>query len=165
MWLDNLLEMNHLHSEVDMIPLEIKSDAFKNGDPLPSQYTCDGKNVSPSLRISRVPSNAKSLAIIVDDPDAPVATWVHWVAWNIPLTRLIRENEVVGIEGVNDFQQRGYVGPCPPSGIHRYFFKVYALDTLLHLPPDAQKRQLEKAMKDHIIGFGQIMATYGKEKR
>lgn len=160
MWLNNLFEMDQMRTDAIVAEIEVKSTAFRNGDPLPSVYTCDGKNVNPPISISKLPSRTKSLAIIVDDPDAPVATWVHWIAWNIPVTRQLKENEVVGMEGLNDFQQRGYVGPCPPSGEHHYFFKVYALDKMLDLPPDTQKRQLEKAMRDHILGYGQLMGTY-----
>lgn len=160
MWIDNILGMSHATATTDFVTLDIRSAAFEEGGLIPSKYTCDGTNVNPPISISRISPNVKSLALIVDDPDAPVGTWVHWIAWNIPVSRHLPENKVVGTEGINDFQQRGYVGPCPPSGVHRYFFKVYALDTQLHLPPDTTKRDLEKSMREHIVGFGQLIGIY-----
>ena len=140
--------------------LKITSPAFENNQPIPSKFTCDGKNISPPLEVEHIPNEAKCLALIVDDPDAPIATWAHWLVWNIPLTHHIKENSIHGIEGVNDFERKNYGGPCPPSGTHRYFFKVYALDELLKLSPNARKADLEKAMSGHIIGFGELIGTY-----
>ena len=155
------------HKEVisvaDFKQLNVSSPAFKDADFIPTKYTCDGQNVNPSLDIGKIPAEAKSLAIIADDPDAPLGTWVHWVAWNIPVTHHIKENDVHGEEGLNDFQTRGYRGPCPPSGIHQYFFKVYALDDLLALPGHTTKYQLEKAMSEHIIGFGELVGLYKRK--
>ena len=144
--------------------LKITSPAFEHNQSIPSKYTCDGKNLSPPLEIENIPDEAKCLALIVDDPDAPIATWVHWLVWNIPLTHHIKENVIHGVEGVNDFEKRNYGGPCPPSGTHRYFFKVYALDELLNLGPTTRKTDLEKAMSGHIIGFGELIGTYKKVK-
>jgi Raf kinase inhibitor-like YbhB/YbcL family protein len=149
---------------VDYIELKITSPGFQHEGWIPGVYTCEGMNISPPLDIQNIPGKARCLALIVDDPDAPVRTWVHWVVWNIPVTHHLREDKVHGREGLNDFQQHKYRGPCPPSGTHRYFFKVYALDALLNLPSDAGKRDLEKAMSDHIIAFGEMIGLYKKGK-
>ena len=119
--------MKHIEKAIDYKQLNISSIAFKADEMIPSKYTCDGVNINPPLDIKDIPEKAKCLALIVDDPDAPIGVWVHWVVWNIPVTHHIKENEVHGTEGINDFQQQHYGGPCPPSGTHRYFFKVYAL--------------------------------------
>ena len=100
------------------------------------------------------------MVVIADDPDAPSKTWVHWIIWNMPLTHHIKENEAHGVQGVNDFGQNNYGGPCPPSGTHRYFFKVYALSSLIDLPGSSDKIQLEKAMSEYIIGFGELICLY-----
>jgi Raf kinase inhibitor-like YbhB/YbcL family protein len=140
--------------------MQVTSNAFENHGRIPDKYTCDGANVSPPLRIDQIPPEAKSLAIIVDDPDAPAGTWVHWLMWNLPVVGELKENDATGIQGTNDFKKRQYGGPCPPDGTHRYFFKVYALDILLDLSPDTRKEQLEKSMSGHIIGFGQLIGFY-----
>jgi len=142
--------------------LKVSSSAFNLNEGIPSKYTCDGKNISPPLAIEHIPESAKSLVLIVDDPDAPRGTWVHWVMWNIPVTHHIRENEAHGIQGPNDFNARQYGGPCPPSGTHRYFFKVYALDSLLKIPPSSRKENVEKAMSGHILAFGELVGLYSK---
>lgn len=148
---------------IDFKNLKVSSPAFKNDEFIPAKYTCDGENISPVLNIEGIPQNSKSLAIIVDDPDAPLGTWVHWVVWNIPVTHHIKENIVHGEEGLNDFQIHKYSGPCPPKGVHRYFFKVYALDDLLALPGNTTKYELEKAMSEHIIGFGELIGLYKRK--
>ncbi|MBI2131025.1 YbhB/YbcL family Raf kinase inhibitor-like protein [Candidatus Woesearchaeota archaeon] len=141
--------------------MKLTSTAFQHSQAIPPKYTCDGENVSPQLIISEVPSNAKSLALVCDDPDAPVGTFVHWVAWNIPPNASqIPENHRFQYEGVTDFGRKGWGGPCPPSGTHRYFFKLYALDALLNLPPTARKKDLENAMKGHILAEAQLMGNY-----
>jgi len=148
-----------------IVKLEVSSTAFKENTSIPKKYTCDGKDINPPLTIENVPPGTKSLALIVDDPDAPMGIWVHWVLWNIdPKTREIKENSVPqgAIQGINDFGKSSYGGPCPPSGTHRYFFKAYALDTVLNLPQNSRKADLEKAMKGHILGQGQLMGTYKK---
>jgi Raf kinase inhibitor-like YbhB/YbcL family protein len=155
--------MKHIEKAVDYKRMDISSTAFKANEMIPAKYTCDGENINPPLTIQQIPEEAKCLAIIVDDPDAPIGTWVHWVVWNIPVTHHIKENEVHGTEGINDFQQHHYGGPCPPSGTHRYFFKVYALDALLNLPEKTKKLQLEKAMSEHIIGFGELIGLYKRQ--
>lgn len=149
---------------VDFRQLKVSSTAFQNGEMIPLKYTCDGSNVNPPLDIEHIPVEAKCLALIVDDPDAPIGVWVHWVAWNIPVTHHIKENEAHGKEGINDFQQQHYSGLCPPSGTHRYFFKIYALDSLLDLPANTKKPQLEKEMSGHIIAFGELIGLYKRSK-
>lgn len=146
-----------------MANLMISSSAFADKAEIPSRFTCDGQDVSPPLAFEAVPPGTKSLALIMDDPDAPGGTWVHWVAWNIPpQTRDIKENSLpTGTsQGLNDWKRNRYGGPCPPSGIHRYFFKLYALDTTLNLPPATTKTDLERAMEGHLLGQGQLMGTY-----
>lgn len=148
---------------VDYKLLQVSSPAFTDGGMIPSKYTCDGIDVSPPLQIGHIPENAVCLALIVDDPDAPGGEWVHWVAWNIPVTSLIRENELHGAEGTNDFKVRDYRGPCPPSGTHRYIFKVYALDALIDLPGRSRKFHLEKAMGGHILAYGELTGIYQRK--
>ncbi len=150
--------------EVDYKLLRVTSTVFKENEFIPSEYTCDGTNINPPLDIEDIPEEAKCLCIIVDDPDAPIYTWSHWLVWNIPVTHHIKENHITGTEGLNDFLQQHYSGPCPPSGIHRYFFKLYALNELLNLPSQTKKIQLEKAMSEYIIGFGEITGLYQRKK-
>lgn len=151
-------------SAMDMI--KISSKSFKHNGPIPSKYTCDGADVSPPLSIEGVPASAKSLALIVDDPDAPAGTWAHWVVWNIsPSVKEISESSLPqgAQEGMTDFRNRGYGGPCPPSGTHRYFFKLYALDTTLSLSPSTTKAALEKAMAGHIAAQGELVGVYKRK--
>lgn len=144
----------------EVMPVKISSTVFNNNGPIPPTYTCDADDISPPLVIKDVPRNAETLVLIVEDPDAPVGTWVHWVVWNIPVTENIQENSVPGTEGVNDFRKNSWGGPCPPSGTHRYFFKVYALDTQLKLPNSATKADVKAAMKGHIVGKGELVGLY-----
>ena len=149
-----------------MSSLQISSPAFKHHGHIPPKYTCDGADVNPPLTIENVPSGAKSLALIVDDPDAPRSTWVHWVMWNITSDiHAIEENTVPAgaAEGVNDFRKRNYGGPCPPSGTHRYFFKLYALDSSLTLNTNTTKTDLERAMKGHILAQSEIIGLYTRK--
>lgn len=144
----------------------ISSPAFENNKEIPSKYTCDGENINPSLQISKVPEGTQSLVLIMDDPDAPAGTWVHWIIWNIdPKTAEVAENSVPpgGVGGVTSFGSTGYGGPCPPSGTHRYFFKLYALDTKLDLPSEADKAQLEKAMEGHILDQAELVGLYSRQ--
>lgn len=152
--------MNLMEPSIMIKTIQVSSKAFKSGDLIPEKYTCDGQNFNPPLDISGLPYDTKSLVLVVDDPDAPVGTWVHWLVWNIPVTAHLKENKVYGIEGVNDFQQHHYAGPCPPSGTHRYYFKIYALDDELDLPANTNKLALEKTMKDHILGYGELIGIY-----
>lgn len=154
--------MKYEAKEADYKLLQISSAAFGNNELIPAKYTCDGANISPPLMIEGITEETKSLALIVDDPDAPGKIWVHWVMWNLPVTHQIKEGEAHGIQGMNDFRKRQYGGPCPPSGTHRYFFKVYALDTILELPPETDKEHLEKVMAAHIISFGELVGLYKK---
>ncbi len=149
-----------------MSELTISSPAFGRNGNIPAKHTCDGQDVNPSLTIRNVPPGAKSLALIVDDPDAPAGTWVHWVLWNVaPDTSEIKEDSVPKgtIQGINDFRKHAYGGPCPPSGTHRYFFKLYALDALLNLGPNSRKAELEKAMQGHIISQAEIIGLYKRK--
>ncbi|MEO5675437.1 MAG: YbhB/YbcL family Raf kinase inhibitor-like protein [Chitinophagales bacterium] len=144
--------------------LKIGSESFKNQGFIPSKYTCEGENINPALIISGLPMATKTLALIVEDPDAPEGNFVHWVVWNISPTNKIRENIIPGEEGLNDFNNHHYSGPCPPSGTHRYIFKIYALDNFLHLNPKCTKADLEAAMDIHIIGVGELIGQYKKKK-
>ena len=144
--------------------MKLTSPAFQHNQAIPPKYTCDGEDVSPQLIISEVPGNAKSLALVCDDPDAPVGIFVHWVVWNIlPSVSQIPENHKFQNEGITDFGRKGWGGPCPPSGTHRYFFKLYALDALLNLPPTAGKKDLENAMKGHVLAEAQLMGNYNRK--
>jgi len=145
--------------------MKITSKGFQNNGNIPSKYTCQGENINPELVIENIPEETKTLALIVDDPDAPTRTWVHWVVWNIRPTGKIEEDSVPGEQGINDFRKRDYGGPCPPSGTHRYFFKIYALDTELSLAENANKEQLEKAMQGHIIEKAELIGLYKKIER
>ena len=143
--------------------INVSSAAFKEGEFIPRRYTCDGKNVNPALNFDHIPDDTQTLVIIVDDPDAPIATWVHWLMWNIPVTHHLKEDFAPGIQGRNDFGKNKYGGPCPPKGTHRYFFKVYALDCKLDLPAGSDKGAIERAMAGHILGFGELIALYKKD--
>ena len=152
--------------------LALSSPAFTEGKPIPAHFTCDEQDVSPPLRWTSVPAGAKSLALIADDPDAPVGIWVHWVLYDLaPATTQLPENldksqHVLGgaSQGLNDFRRLGYGGPCPPPGKpHRYFFKLYALDAMLGLMPGATKKELLKAMEGHVLAEGQLMGTYQRK--
>jgi Raf kinase inhibitor-like YbhB/YbcL family protein len=151
--------------------MELKSSAFEAGGTIPTKYTCEGPDVSPPLSWSDVPAGTKSLALIADDPDAPMGTWVHWVAWNIPATATSLEEDIPkrdtlanGMkQGTTDFRRIGYGGPCPPSGTHRYFFKLHALDTTLNLPNSTTKKDLERAMQGHILKQAELMGTYRRK--
>jgi len=147
--------------------MKIESSAFKHNERIPAKFTCDGVNVNPPLKISDVPEKTRSLVLMMDDPDAPMGTWVHWTVWNIdPKTTLIAENSVPpkSVQGITSFKSVGYGGPCPPSGTHRYFFKLYALDTVLNHPSSADKQRLEEAMKSHILSKTEIIGLYSRQK-
>ena len=151
--------------------IKVTSTAFSHEGLIPSKYTCDGADVSPPLQWQGIPKGTKSIALISDDPDAPVGTWVHWVLFNLPpdaasLDENVPRQETLpngARQGKNDFGKIGYGGPCPPSGTHRYFFKICALDTLLDLPPGSKKSDLLKAMEGHILGRGQLMGKYKRK--
>jgi Raf kinase inhibitor-like YbhB/YbcL family protein len=145
--------------------LKLSSDSFKNNELISSVYTCEGENINPSLRISSIPDGTEYLALIVDDPDASKGVFTHWLVWNIPPSHLIDEHALTGgVEGLNDYEVHHYKGPCPPQGTHRYFFKIYALDKKIDLEPSARKKDLEKAMKGHILAYGELIGLYKKVK-
>jgi Raf kinase inhibitor-like YbhB/YbcL family protein len=145
--------------------MKITSPEFGHNQLIPKKFTCQGEDINPALVIEGVPGDAKSLALIVDDPDAPMGTWVHWLIFDIPVTTTrIEENSVPGKLGRNDFRRENYGGPCPPSGTHRYFFKIYALDTLLNLEEGIKKSALEKAMQGHILDKAELIGLYKKER-
>jgi Raf kinase inhibitor-like YbhB/YbcL family protein len=144
---------------------KVTSPAFNHGSQIPSKYTCDGENINPYLTIHGVPPKTKSLALLVEDPDAPMGLYVHWVMWNIsPEIKEIKEHTAPmnAEEGINSANEPGYTGPCPPSGTHRYFFRLFALDTKLNLPLEAKKEQLEAAMAQHILATTELMGTYSR---
>ena len=146
-----------------MKELNIKSSAFEHNGLIPRKYTCDGEGVNPPITIENIPEGTQSLALTIDDPDAPMGTWDHWVVWNMPPKKEIKENEVPGVEGINDFGKHSYGGPCPPGGTHRYFFKVYALDTKLNLNANSRKKDLEKAMQGHVLAKGELVGRYSRK--
>lgn len=143
-------------------PLVIKSSAFGNNEWIPEKYTCIGSNINPALTISDIPNGTKSLVLIVDDPDAPNGTYTHWIMWNIPVITAIGENSTPGTQGKNSKGENKYFGPCPPSGIHHYNFKVYALDTKLEIPIVSDKNILLKAMDKHILASGVLIGLFKK---
>ena len=147
------------------VNMKLTSSAFQHNAQIPSEFTCDGSDLSPPLSISDVPANAKSLVLISDDPDAPVGTWDHWVVFNIPAStkEIPKGAEPKGNGGKNSWGRTDYGGPCPPSGTHRYFFKLYALDTILNLPQGATKKDIENAMQGHIIAKTELMGTYKRQ--
>lgn len=142
--------------------LTIESPAFTNNNSIPSKYTCDGTNVNPALTIKDIPVETKSLALIMDDPDAPNGTFDHWLMWDIPVRENIEENSMPGIQGKNSKGENKYTGPCPPSGTHHYHFRIYALGTKLNLSPGTDKSALLKAMEDHILAEGELTGLYKK---
>jgi len=158
-----------LRAETQGRAMELKSSAFQSGATIPRKHTCDADDVSPRLSWSNVPAGAKTFSLIVDDPDAPGGTWVHWVIYDLPadakeLAEAVSKTETLangGKQGLNDFRRVGYGGPCPPAGKpHRYFFKLYALDASTNLNPRATKQQLLAAMKGHILGEAELIGRY-----
>jgi hypothetical protein len=145
-------------------PLKISSPVFKDFGIIPKKFTCDGKDVSPPLKFTNIPQKTKSLALIVDDPDAPAGTFTHWIVWGIsPKKTQFAVGERKGItEGTTDFGKTGYGGPCPPSGSHRYFFKLYALDSKIDLSTKSKKKELEAAIQDHIIQSATLVGKYSR---
>jgi len=147
--------------------MKLQSPAFSHNQMIPAKFTCDGENVSPPLTISEVPAQTQSLVLIVDDPDAPGRTFVHWTVWNIdPATREIPEGTSPegAVEGLTDFGTTGYGGPCPPSGTHRYFFKLYAVDTRLAVPASAVKSELEAVISSHATAQAELIGLYSRQR-
>lgn len=147
--------------------MKITSSVFQEGGNIPSKFTCDGADVNPPLHWNGAPSATKSLALIVDDPDAPGGLFTHWIVWNIdPKTNEISENSLPpgAVQGRNDFGKSGYGGPCPPSGTHRYYFRIFALDQMLDLKSGAKRAGLDAAMRGHMLGQGELMGRYARSK-
>lgn len=150
--------------------IELTSDVFSEGEMIPSEFTCDGEDISPPLRWKNLPEGTKSIAIVSDDPDAPSGTWVHWVIYNIPADKQGLQQDFPTDEklqdgttqGKNDFGRTGYGGPCPPGGTHRYYFRIYALDTDPLLKPGLTKKELLENIKSHIIDEGELMGRYSR---
>ena len=142
--------------------LQIASPAFGHNQMIPKKYTCQGQDINPPLDISGIPEGTKSLILIVDDPDAPIGTWDHWFVYDILPQAKIEENTIPGQQSKNSFGKVNYGGPCPPSGTHRYFFKLYALDETLNLPSESTKADLEKAMHGHILETAELVGIYGR---
>ena len=144
--------------------LSVTSPDFESEGEIPSRFTCDGDDAHPTLRIQGIPEGTKSLAIIMEDPDVPLTTFNHWVVWNIQPVEVIEENSIItASHGYNSMGKTNYLGPCPPAGMHRYFFKVFALNSMLDIEEDANKRKLESAMDDHILAKGELMGWYRKK--
>lgn len=148
-----------------METMKISSPAFADNGQIPPKYTCDGEDINPPLRLEHVPEGARSLVLIIEDPDAPAGLWVHWLVWNInPHQNEIAENSTPkeAMAGRNSFNRTGYGGPCPPSGTHHYIFRLFALDSVLALAGGSTKNQLKEAMKPHVLAKAQLTGLYGK---
>ena len=144
--------------------MKLSSPEFENNGSIPAKFTCEGDNVNPGLIIEAIPKEAESMALIVDDPDAPGGTWIHWVVYDIPIVKRITEKSIPGKQGQNDFGRKDYGGPCPPQGTHRYFFKIYALDIILNLEEGISKSNLEKAMRGHILDKDELVGLYKRAR-
>ena len=142
--------------------IKVLSSAFESNGTIPRKYTCNGQDINPPLVFEGIPEKADSLVLIMDDPDAPMKTFTHWIVWNIGPVAKIEEDSIPGVEGMNDFRKIGYGGPCPPSGTHRYFFRIYALDKQLELKEGASRKELQSEMIGHIIAEGELMGKYNK---
>lgn len=146
-----------------MKKLLVASEAFIEGGNIPAKYTCDGEAINPPLIVDSIPEKTKTLAIIAEDPDAPRGTFDHWLLWNIPPDRIIEEARALGTSGKNSAGKMGYYPPCPPSGSHRYYFTVFALNTSLSLEEGSDKQKLKTAMENHILAQGVLMGKYQKQ--
>jgi Raf kinase inhibitor-like YbhB/YbcL family protein len=151
-------------SGIAMVILQVTSPSFEANGDIPAKFSCEGENINPALTIKNIPVQAKSLAIIVEDPDAPSGTVTHWICWDIDPVETISEKSVAGVQGKNTIGNNGYMGPCPPNGTHHYHFKIFALDKKLGLAAGASKEDLENAMKDHVVGSGELIGLYKKSK-
>lgn len=145
--------------------LTVTSPDFKNEGGIPVKCTCDGQEVNPALNVQGIPKGTKSLVVIMEDPDVPLSTFTHWVAWNIPPDVAIAANSVPGVQGFNSVGKNNYFGPCPPAGTHRYFFKVYALSMMLDLKAESTKSKVIQAMQGHILAQGELMGTYSRQRK
>lgn len=144
--------------------MELTSTAFEHNDPIPEKYSCDGEDISPPLSISGIPDGTRGFALIMDDPDAPAGTWDHWIEFNIPPSTVTVSEDagLLGTPGTNSWGRTGYGGPCPPGGTHRYFFKLYALDTALNLPEGSSKQDVEAAMAGHVLANAELIGLYSR---
>ncbi|MEY4702858.1 MAG: hypothetical protein RIR96_755 [Bacteroidota bacterium] len=149
--------------QTDIMKLDVKSKSFQQNEVIPRKHTCDGVNISPSLDIAFLPNSTVSLAILVEDPYAPINTWVHWIVWNIPAIHHIPEHCKMGTSGMNDFSKNFYCGPCPVNGTHTYSFKVYALDTKLNLSGKIRKYDFLRAIDNHIVAYGELNGKYTRQ--
>ena len=143
--------------------MKLTSTEFENNGFIPKRFTCQGEDINPLLFIEGIPEGTKSLVLIVDDPDALVGTWIHWIVYDIPVVARIEENSVPGKQGSNDFGRINYGGPCPPTGTHRYFFKIYALDKELNLEEGKSKQDVQWAMQGHILDNAELVGLYKKQ--
>jgi Raf kinase inhibitor-like YbhB/YbcL family protein len=155
--LESLIEWQ---AETQIVQLQVGSHAFRNGNMIPKKYTYEGENINPPLQIGNLPNHTKSMVLIVDELDNSSQLWTHWLVWNIKPSERIYENSVPGVQGLNDFWEHNYEGPCPPKGADKYFFRVYALDCVLNLKASAGREELEAAMKNHVLACGQLMGNY-----
>ena len=160
------IQENKLNAPSKEGTLKLTSPAFQSNSPMPAKYTCDGENINPPLLISGVPNSAKSLALIMDDPDAPGKTWDHWVTFNLSSTtgNIKEREEPAGVKGLNSWGKTGYGGPCPPSGTHRYIFRLYALDSVLSTKEGATKTEVFKAMEGHVIVAVDLIGLYKRSR-
>ena len=154
-----------LSASVVLATLQVTSPAFTNNGYIPKKYSCEGESISPALQVTAIPAGAVGLAVIVEDPDAPQGTVTHWIAWNLDVSGKIAEKTAQGVQGKNTKGKNGYMGPCPPDGVHHYHFTVYALDAKIDLPADSDEKQLKKAMEGHILGSGELVGLYTKENK
>lgn len=145
--------------------MKITSLVFEHNQSIPAKYTCDGEDINPALKFDDVPVEAKSLVLIMDDPDAPAGVWDHWIVFNIPLTvkEVFEDEQAPGVQGTNSSGSLNYHGPCPPDREHRYFFKLYALDNMLDLPEGATKQEVEQAMQNHVLAQAELMGRYARQ--
>lgn len=148
--------------EPQALAMELRSPEFKNNEFIPKKFTCRGANINPELIISDIPQETQSFALIFNDPDAPSGDWVHWVIFDIPLVSKIEQDSAPGKQGINDFGGMGYDGPCPPLGIHRYVFKIYALDAKLNLEEGVSNADLERAMVGHVLDMAELIGLFNK---
>jgi Raf kinase inhibitor-like YbhB/YbcL family protein len=144
--------------------LIVESPEFSQNGHIPLQYTCDGENINPPIEITNIPEDTKSLALIMEDPDAPSGTYTHWLLWNVQPNEKITQRTSIGVSGINSFGKTGYGGPCPPSGTHRYYFKVFALDKPLTIVAGEDKNSLLEAMEGHVLATGELVGRYSHKK-
>ncbi len=162
--IDNFIKNeNQITGVVNIQEMNVSSPDFGQDEMIPARFTCDGDDISPEIDISGIPDKAKSLVLIMDDPDAPMGTWDHWVMFDIPVTERIKESSAPGVQGKNSWGRNGYGGPCPPNGTHRYFFKVYALDRMLGIKDSSTKKDVMDAMMDSVIGEGRLVGLYSRQ--